>query len=890
MMPPVEPLGPLKTPSLHLPQLPHLPQPPQMRTSFVGREHDLETARRILKEGARLLTLIGPPGVGKTRLVMELAAQRHSQTIGAEGVVFVPLAAVRKAALVPQAVARALGMADAGAQGGQQLIPAIKEHIGRRGLLLILDNMEHVLAAALLVDDLLTACSHLTVLATSRTALALSGERELPLAPLAVPPAPPFSSVSDVSNAAAAQLFVQRAQAVRPGFVLDGGNAAAVAAICRRLDGLPLAIELAAARMRLLSTDALLEQLNRRLPLLAGGPRNAPARQQTLESAIAWSYDLLPAGDRRLFRRLGVFSGGCTPDAVAAVCFDETAERGETAVLDRLESLSKQSLLYADPEAGAVPRLGMLELIRDYAIDRLAAEDDADTIRWRHARYYGALAEQGEGQLKTAAQPAWVERLEREHANLRAALTWLLACAREGDSTAVVEGLRLAGSLWWFWHLRAHTYEGREWLHAFLALPTPQAALVWRARALFAAGFLAWSCRFLAWDPADQAAAVQTQEESLALFRSLGDRHGAAYALWGRGLTEYGVDQARQARLLRESLTLFREVGDRWGIVKALEHLGNVASNTGQPGEARRLYEEGLIVARDLGEPQGLAGLLRQLGNHALYAEKDLPAARAYFGESADALADTGLLSPVSLTHLAFGRLALAEGGAKQAVAHFQDAFHGAFRRGSRQHSAEAIMGLASVAAAAGQWECALRLAGAAVTFWLPAKARGTLPAAAAVAKFATGLERHARWLPAAREATGEARGRELLAEGARRPPHETVFAAVAVLTGTRHPRVPRAALGVTEPSATSEQRERPGLPPPTPLGETAPATVTIALTTRERETAALIARGLTNREIAAALTITERTVMRHVEHILAKLGLRSRTQIAVWVVEQRTA
>jgi non-specific serine/threonine protein kinase len=881
---------------------------PRPRTSFVGREREVAALRHLLLGGARLVTLTGPPGVGKTRLALEAAASLDASRAGTA--YFVPLAAVRDPALVPGAIARALRLENAEADARVDALAVVLTAVASQPALLVLDNLEQVLAAATVVDSLLLECPRLAVLATSRAPLRLSGEQEFPVPPLDLPE-------HDATPSAAVRLFVERAKAVRPDFELRPSNEAAVAAICRRLDGLPLAIELAAARIRLLSPEAMADQLGSRLDLLAGGPRDAPARQQTLRAAITWSYDLLAPAEQRLFRRLGIFAGGCTMAAAAAVCGDredEASTEPDGLLVRHLEALAEHSLVAADTASErsedsrhalyAEPRLAMLELIREYALERLAASGEETAVRARHARYFTAFAEAAEAPLRTAAQGVWLGRLEQDHANLRLALEWLAAQTKADDAAAAESGLRLAGALWWFWHLRGHNAEGRAWLAAFLDAPAA-ATTTFRARALFGAGFLSWSTHFLHSDPASQAEASRRFDESLTLFRSLGDRHGAAYAQWGIGLTLYRVGGELQERALCESLELFREAGDLWGIVKAYEHLGAVARRRGARQEARCLWEGGLAAARALGEPQGQVTALRLLGTAAI-EDGDPVAARAWLEESATALGETRLLSTQPPMYSALGQLALAEGNPREAEAQFLEAHRAAQLRGSRYHSAQAVIGLGAAAAAAGEWEQSLLLAGAAIALWLPAPGQpgaALLVDSAKVPKIADDLERYEGWIGHAREAVGDERARDLLVRGTRVPLDDLLGhnaltdggQARSRLSRTDHfggrakPRTLASAAG--PPSAhpmtgnACEGVQTPLLPRPDGATDPPPAAPN-ALTPRERETAALIAAGLTNREIAAALIIAERTVMRHVEHILSKLDVRSRTQIAVWAVE----
>jgi len=448
-----------------------LPTPP---TALIGRERAQAEVVHLLRPGAaRLVTLTGPGGVGKSRLALAVAdALRDAYP---DGVAFVDVAPIRDPTLVPATIARALGL---NAATGSTIQP-LAERLREERLLLVLDNVEQVVDAAPLLADLVAACPHLALLVTSRTALRVRAEQRFAAPPLTLPTT--GQSLEDVMSSMAVRLFVARARAVRPEFRLDADNAWAVAEICRRVDGLPLAIELAAARVGLLPPPALLQRLTHRLTALAVGARDLPDRQRTLRAAIDWSYDLLPEMERTLFRRLAVFVGGCAHDAVAEIC-----THGLTLdPLDGVAALVEQSLLRQEDNAGE-PRVGMLETIREYAWERLVGEGEEDATRRAHALYYLALAEAAEPALHDPAAGAWLARLEREHDNLRAALDW----AWERDELTLA--LRLTGALWWFWHIRGHLGEGRGWLERLLAADAAgsgSAPAAVRAKALVGAGW-----------------------------------------------------------------------------------------------------------------------------------------------------------------------------------------------------------------------------------------------------------------------------------------------------------------------------------------------------------------------------------------------------------------
>ena len=427
---------------------------PTPLTAFVGRERELAALRALIsRRGVRLVTLTGPGGVGKTRLAIQVARDLADRF--ADGVRFVPLAPVRAPELVLPVIARQLGI---GESAPGTVLQDLTEQLATKELLLVLDNLEQVLDAASALVPLIAGCPDLTVLVTSRAALRVSGEHEFVVPPLPLPGEGGSWTFDQIARADAVRLFSERAEAVQVGFRLDAANAWDVARVCHRLDGLPLAIELAAARTKVFSPHALLARLERRLPLLTGGPRDAPARLRTMRDAIAWSHDLLDPDEQRLFRRLAVFVGGCTLAAADAVV-NGASDTG-VDVLDGISSLVDKSLVLpaatSDDSTGE-PRFVMLETIREFALDELTRSGEGDAVRRAHADYFRALAERAEPALRGAGQVAWIARLEAELPNLRAVLDRSLA---GGD---VESGLRLAGSLYWFWFLRNHVDEGRSW-------------------------------------------------------------------------------------------------------------------------------------------------------------------------------------------------------------------------------------------------------------------------------------------------------------------------------------------------------------------------------------------------------------------------------------------
>jgi non-specific serine/threonine protein kinase len=671
----------------------NLPLPP---TPLVGRSETLTMAlARLLEPGTRLLTFTGVGGVGKTRLALELA--QAALPSFPDGVWLVALAPIRDRALVAGAIVQALdGPEIAERTPWERLVQQLRP----RRLLLVLDNFEHLLPAAPLVADLLAACPHLRVLVTSRAALRLSGEQQFPVPPLALPGAAPESDIEALAAVPSVALFVQRARAVQPTLALTVANAATVAQICRRLEGLPLAIELAAARVKLLPPAVLLQRLTRLLPLLTGGAPDAPERQRTMRAAIAWSYDLLHAGEQALLRRLAVFAGGCTLAAVDAVCVVGDDLAGD--VLDWLGSLVDNSLLETmgtDEE----PRFGLLEPVREYGLEQLAAAGEESLARERHLAWSLTLAEEAEPRLRGPEQGQWLARLEVEHDNLRAALRWTLEL-RNAEM-----GLRLAGALWRFWYVRGHVREGRSWLGELLVLDRAgqiRTAAAVRARALNGAGVLASI-------QDDFGPATALYEESLALQRELGDRQGIAACL--NNLGNVAIDQGdyeRAAILLEESLALRREMGDPWAIAQSLNNLGRVARGQGKHDWASRLYEESLTLYQAVGDTRAVASTLSNLAI-AVARQGDYPRAVALHEQSLalrESLNDTQGIA-VALTNLA--QVARQHGDEARAQSLYARGLTLYLRVGDKTSVASCLEGIAGMLTSR-RPEHAVRLCGAA--------------------------------------------------------------------------------------------------------------------------------------------------------------------------------
>ena len=595
---------------------------PLQLTSFVGR------ARAVAEVGAllgaqRLLTLVGAGGIGKTRLAVQVAADLAPRF--PQGVWFVDLAPLTDPELVPQTVARALGVRE---QTDQGLLRTLVEHLRAKHLLLLLDNCEHLVAAcATLATTLLQGSARLHILATSREALRIGGEVIWRVPPLALP-ATAQEPVTRLADCEALRLFMERATVHQPQVALTEENKAAVVQICRRLDGVPLALELAAACTRFLPLDQIAARLDNRFHLLTDGSRAVLPRHQTLHAAISWSYEMLAAPEQLLFERLAVFAGGWTLEAAEAVCTDAALRAGQ--VLELLKRLVDTSLVLVEAESlGGGYRYGMLETLRAYGREQLAAHAAMEAVQARHAQYYVALAEQSEPALRGPQQTAWLERLEQEHDNLRAALEWL-------HTTGEVEGeLRLAGALWRFWYLHDYLSEGRRWLEAALAPRSPTAAPAGRrgARGAGARGQALHGAGTLAYVQGEYAQARALFQEALALRRKLHDPWGISETLSNLGLLLYGqqdYDQAQQ--YYEEALALRQELNDPWGVGHALSYLAMIVHSRGDYARARALLEQSLVLLRGLGRGNAIAGVLTSLGQVTLYWG-DVARAQAAYAE-----------------------------------------------------------------------------------------------------------------------------------------------------------------------------------------------------------------------------------------------------------------
>ena len=622
---------------------------PVQLTSFIGREDEIAAVGELL-ERARLVTLTGPGGAGKTRLALQVAADRLTRY--ADGAFFVDLAPVTDASLVASAVASSTGVREA---ADLPLTATLADALRDKELLLVLDNFEQVTDAVPLVAELLGAARRLSLLVTSRAVLHVSGEHEYPVPPLRVPDPARLPALAELSTYEGVTLFVERARAARPAFAVTDDTWPAVAQIVARLDGLPLAIELAAAKVKLLTPEQILARLDDRLAFLAGGPRDLPARQRALRETIAWSHGLLPSGEQALLRRLAVFAGGWTLDAVEAVC--QPNDIG-LDTLDGLAGLLDQSLIRRDEGIHGETRFMMLGTIREYAIERLEASGEGDDLTRRHAEHFTAVAEATEPELTKS--PEAVERIDHDHDNFRAALTWAI-----GSDHAEL-GMRLGFALWRFWQLRSHLSEGRMWFDRLLALPSAGGRTAARAKGLTgAAGIAYWQNEY--------PAATAWYEEAEAIYRELGDRRGLADALYNTGSMDAirgDVEAVRAA--FGEGAALARDLRDDRLVVQFLEAEGYTAFMTDDFETARSRLEEALAMA-----------------------------------ERADDRMATGI------GHHTVAQVARLQGRLDDAAAHYRSAIRIAGESGATLAVIEPLQGLAAILIATGDPVRGVRLLGA---------------------------------------------------------------------------------------------------------------------------------------------------------------------------------
>ncbi len=821
--------------------MPPLPAP---LTPLVGRDEESARVVALLKDlSVRLVTLSGPGGVGKTRLALRVATTLdpvgspgpQGPTPFPAGIGFVHLAPVVDTRLVASAIAGSLRIS----HDDLPAFDAITDTIGSCRMLLVLDNYEQLMPSAPLITDLLTACPGLKVLVTSRSLLRISGEYDVRVAPLAIPSARNGVTLAALSASDAARLFIERSRAILPGGGLSDADAPAIAEICALLDGLPLAIELAAARVAILSPAMLAQRLDQRLPLLTGGARDLPARQQTLRGAIAWSDDLLPPAERWLFHRLAVFSGGFALEAAAALLGDSpyvVEERGDTSLsgraLEYVSSLMGHSLLLRLDPAGGAPRFGMLGTLREYATECLQADGDDKVARRQHAEYVLGVARQAMDEFSGPHQRLWIERIEADHDNVRAALSWAL----EHDPETA---LQLAAALWRFWEIRGFLLEGRSWLERALATPA-QVPEGLRATALNNLGNLTYRL-------ADFANARELYQRSLAINRELNDQRAVADSLNNLGLvTSAQGDYVAGRAFLQESLNLRRQQDQPARLSLGLHNLGEMEIEAGDAAKAIPLLDEALELRQCRGDDRGAAYVRYNLGRAAL-ARGDLVSGEAGLREALTIFREVGEKIGTADCLIELGLLALSLDDAGRGVDSLEEGLLLRIDLGDKRGVIAGLEAVAHLAASRGNLPAAARLMGASShhrdVLHIPPPGHGQ-------------AERR-RVLDAIERSLGQTSSVALQAESAGWTLSQALDAAFAELA-------------------------RDPAPATMPQGHQAAAA---SLTARERDVLRLIVQGLANREIAAELSISPRTVSTHVTNILHKLDESSRTGAAAYAV-----
>jgi predicted ATPase/DNA-binding XRE family transcriptional regulator/Tfp pilus assembly protein PilF len=684
---PAQPVSEARPASLLAPGR-NLPTP---LTRLIGRQQEVRSARQLLlRENVRLLTLIGPGGTGKTRLGVEVAAgvEDHFDA----GAIFVNLVPIRDPALVVPTIADAVGI---GEEGGQPRLERLKEGLGMKRLLLVLDNFEQVIPAAGLLADLLSSCPELKALVTSREVLRVRGEYLFTVHPLPVLVSKRATASELVSQSAAVQLFIERAVAAKPDFAITDENAPAIAELCQRLDGLPLAIELAAARSTLFPPEALLARLASRLQLLTAGPRDVPVRQQTLRNTIAWSYDLLTESEQKLFRRLCIFNGGRSLDAIAAVCTAAGDLDGE--LVDRLGSLVDKSLLWQDARASREPWFLMLETIREYGLEQLEHSGEAEVTRRAHAYYYVQLVEQAESHLWGGDQARTLDRLEQEHDNLRVALAWHIA-----HEEGVEPALWMAGLLWRFWSMRGHWTEGQRWLEQALSRRAG-AASVHRWITLHGAGNLSF-------DLGEYTRAKAYYEESLALTQRLNNQRGIANSLLNLSLVAYHQGDLEQAIALQEqALAIHRALDNRVGTALAINNMAMLLEEAGDYDRAAGFVEEGLARYQDLGDSLGMAQVLHVQALLA-YRRSAYEHAITLFKECCSIYTKLGAKNDLARALNDLGKLHDDQGEYERARALYEESLRLADELGDRRRQAAVLNNLGRLTQRMGDKEGAVML------------------------------------------------------------------------------------------------------------------------------------------------------------------------------------
>lgn len=855
-------------------------------TPLIGREREVAAICDLLQEArVRLVTLIGPGGVGKTHLGLQVALDLLNDFD--DGVCFVPLASITDSTFVVATISHELGLKEV---DDQPLLELLKAYLRSRHLLLLLDNFEQVVVSAPLIADLLAACPHLKVLVTSRAILHIRGEHQFPVRPLELPDLKRAEKGETLAQYPAVALFLQRAQEASPEFQFTDSIVQTIARICVQLDGLPLAIELAAARLKLLTPQLLLERLEHPLALLTSGAQDAPARQQTLRATLEWSYRLLHAREQRLFRRLAVFASGATLQAIEAICNAFDDRQGAEQVLDDVASLINKSLLQRIDHEGSEPRITMLETIREYALECLLADGEAETAHQAHALYYLRVAEDAAQQIRGPQQAQWLQRIEREHDNLRAALRWLLQERQStGETTEghIETALRLCQALIGFWQIHGHYSEGRNILEHVLSvsegLKTPL-----RAQALNDAAMLVNI-------QGDTARASVLAEESLALYRELEDQEGIALALYQLGHVAWLTgDFVRAASLLEESLDISKALGDTISVAYAYFSLAGLANIRGQYSKGIALFEEALALFRQEGNKRGIALALLQLAELLFVSQGDATRIHPFLEEGLALCQEIGDKDGVALYDYYSAQVALNQGDVATARLLMEESLALYRNMGDRQRIARSLLGLAKLEARQGNYAAAQALYEESLNLSRVGHALNIISALEGLAQTvaaqgtATDLRAHVLWAARLWGAAESLRAKlDVPLPPVERSEYERIIDAARRYLGQ-----------VDFSSAWAEGRN---LSPeqvlshsdsPAGRGKTAGGKISTSLashgglTPREIEVLRLLAQGLTDAQIAENLVITRRTVNWYLTSIYSKIHVSSRAAATRYALE----
>ena len=838
---------------------------PMQLTPLIGREREVAAACALLQRPeVRLLTIVGTGGIGKTRLGLHIA----SELIDAfsDGVCLILLASISDPDLVVSTLCQTLGVKEV---GGEPLVDLLINYLQNKDLLLVLDNFEHVVAAAPILTELLV---------TSRELLRVRGEQAFPLSPLAFPELTHLPSHEVVAQYGAVALFLQRARAVKPDFLITDANASSIAAICARLDGLPLALELAATRLKHLTVQGLLARLEHRLQILTQGPRDVHARQQTLRDTIQWSYNLLSEQEQRLFRRLSVCMGGCAFEAVEALY--TTLDGEKMHVFEAVTSLIDKSLLQQseqEVDGAEEPRFTMLETIREYGLEMLAASKEIETTRQAHALYYLWFAEEVEPKLFGAEQQRWYARIEQEHANLRTALQWLRG-RKEVDLT-----LRLSCALWWFWLNSNHLREGCQWLDQVLS-ESERGALSLRASVSNGLGLLLWN-------QGDYAQAKRRCEESVALFQELGDTGPMAWPLHHlAGIAVEEGEYSRAAALFEECQELFNEAGDKLGLAYVLCHLTVLYSDQGEYEKACSCAQESLTRFREFEDNGGILEALCFLVDILFVSQGKIAAVQPLLEEMRMRArgADEGwMISALVLE----GRIALSQGDVVTARSLIEESLAFYRGKGNRLYFVEALILFGRITAAQQDYISSQALYAESLTLARKMGIKRLIPAGLEGLASAVAVQGEAVWaahLWGTAEALREAM--RTLIPPAYRAEYKHSVARARLQLGEKDFAAAWAegrSMSVDQVLSVRESVTIPTTQPSSQSPVKSKSTYPEGLTAREVEVLRLVAQGLTDAHIAEQLIISPRTVNTHLTSIYVKIQVSSRSGATRYAMEQ---